>query len=72
MVPRFGVTLSDSERLGLEALTRNGKTGSKKFINARILLLCDSGQHGPAWTVAGVAEAQGVTSRTIEHIKTLC
>ena len=69
MAPRYRLTLSDSERIELEALTRNGKTGSKNFINARMLLLCGSGQHGPAWTVAGVAEALGVTSRTIEHVK---
>jgi len=33
------------------------------------LLLCDAGALGPAWTVAQVASAVGVTSRTIEHIK---
>jgi transposase len=59
----------ESERAELEALTRNGKTGAKKFLNARALLLCDAGPFGPAWTVANVAEALGVTSRTIEHIK---
>jgi hypothetical protein len=59
----------ESERAELEALTRNGKTGAKKFINARALLLCDAGPFGPAWIVANVAEALGVTSRTIEHIK---
>lgn len=69
MAPRYKVTLMKSERTELEALTRNGKTGAKKFINARALLLCDAGPNGPAWTVASVAEALGVTSRTIEHIK---
>jgi transposase len=59
----------ESERAELEALTRNGKTGAKKFINARALLLCDAGPLGPAWTVANVAEALGITSRTIEHTK---
>jgi transposase len=33
------------------------------------LLLCDAGPHGPAWSVADVAEALGVSSRTIEHLK---
>ena len=69
MAPRYRVILLESERFELEALTRKGKTGAKKFINARVLLLCDAGPHGPAWTVAKVAEALGVTSRTIEHIK---
>jgi len=69
MVPRYRVTLTEQEREGLEALTRNGKTGAKKFIHARALLLCDAGPEGPGWTVANVAEALGVTSRTIEHLK---
>lgn len=69
MAPRYKVTLLESERSALETLMRNGKTRAKKFINARALLLCDAGPFGPAWTVAKVAEALGVTSRTIEHIK---
>ena len=69
MAPRYRVTLTDQERKDLETLTRNGKTGAKKFISARALLLCDVGPNGPAWTVAAVAEALGVTSRTIEHLK---
>lgn len=36
---------------------------------ARALLLCDAGPGGPAWNVADVAAALGVTSRTIEHLK---
>lgn len=69
MTPRYRVTLTEQERKDLEALTRNGKTGAKKFIYARALLLCDAGPDGPAWAVADVAEALGVTSRTIEHLK---
>lgn len=69
MPPRYRITLSKQERKELETLTRNGKTGAKKFIHARALLLCDAGPDGPAWTVAVAAEALGVTSRTIEHLK---
>jgi len=69
MSPRYRITLTEQERKDLEALTRNGKTGAKKFINARALLLCDASPGGPAWTVVKVAEALGVTSRTIEHLK---
>jgi transposase len=69
MAPRYRVTLLESERATLEALTRKDKTGAKKFINARVLLLCDAGEGGPAWTVADVAEALGISSRTVEHIK---
>ncbi len=69
MAPRYRVTLTEPEREYLLALTRNGKTGAEKFINARALLLCDAGPDGPAWNVANVAEALGVTPRTIEHLK---
>jgi len=69
MSPRYRVTLTRQERDDLEALTRRGKTHARRFIHARALLLCDAGPHGPAWTVADVAEALGVTSRTIEHLK---
>ena len=69
MAPRYRVTLMEQERKYLEASTRSGKTGAKKFIHARALLLCDAGPFGPAWTVADVADALGVTPRTIEHLK---
>ena len=69
MPPRYRVTLTEQERKELKALTRCGKTGAKRFIHARALLLCDAAPEGPAWTVARVAEALGVTSRTIEHLK---
>jgi hypothetical protein len=62
MAPRYRVALTETEREYLLALTRNGKTGTKKFINARALLLYDA---GPAWNVANVAEALGVTSPSI-------
>ena len=69
MAPRYKVTLTEEERCRLEALTHSGKTAASKFIHARALLLCDAGEHGSPWTVVKVAEALGVTTRTIEHIK---
>jgi transposase len=61
--------LSEEERGQLEALTRSGKTTAPKFVHARALLLCDASEGGKAWKVAAVAEALGVTARTIEHLK---
>ncbi len=69
MAPRYRVTLTTQERKDLEALTHNGKTGAKLFIHARALLLCDAGTEGPSWKAADVANALGVTSRTIGHLK---
>lgn len=69
MAPRYRVTLTLEERDRLEALTRGGKVAAAKFVHARALLLCDAGPHGDPWKVADVAQALGVTSRTIEHLK---
>ena len=66
MKPRYRVTLTEQERQELENL-KTGRTSAKRFLYARALLLCDA--QGPAWTVADVAEAMGVTPRTIEHLK---
>jgi transposase len=69
MSPRYRVTLTKEERKELEVMTRRGKTHARRFVHARALLLCDAGADGPAWNVADVATALGVTSRAIEHLK---
>ena len=67
--PRYKITLTQEEHGQLEELTRSGKTAASKFIHARALLLCDAGEFGNPWKVADVAEALGITPRTIEHLK---
>jgi len=69
MAIRYRVTLSEEERKRLTKMTRDGKTPAKRFLNARALLLCDADEGAPNWQVGDVAEALGVTSRTIEHLK---
>ena len=69
MAPRYKVTLTEEERRQLETLTRSGKTSAPKFVHARALLLCDAGAQGAPWKVSDVAQALGVTTRTIEHLK---
>jgi transposase len=69
MSPRYRVTLTKEERKELEAITHRGKTHARRFIHARALLLCDASADGPAWNVADVATALGVSSRAIEHLK---
>lgn len=68
-IPRYRVTLTAKERRELEAMTKTAKTNARRFLYARALLLCDKGTEGPSWSVADTAEAMGVTSRTIEHLK---
>ena len=67
--PRYKITLSEDERSRLEILTRSGKTTAPKYVHARALLLCDAGAFGQAWKVSEVAEALGITARTVEHLK---
>lgn len=69
MTPRYRVTLTKEERNELESLTKKGKIEARRFKHARALLLCDAGPEGPAWKVADVADALGVTSRSLEHLK---
>jgi transposase len=70
MANRYRITLTQEERTSLLASTRSGKTNAPKYIHARALLLCDQGPHSEGvWTVACVAAALGVSSRTIEHLK---
>lgn len=69
MANRYKVTLTQAEREQLTELTRSEKSTAAKFIHARALLLCDAGESGDPWKVADVAEALGVSSRTIEHLR---
>jgi len=69
MANRYKVTLTQAEREQLTELARSGKSTAAKFIYARALLLCDAGKFGDRWKVGDVAEALGVSTRTVEHLK---
>ena len=69
MAPRYKVTLTKEERDELETISTKGKRAARTVLYARALLLVDAGEYGPKWIVARVAEAVGVTPRSIEHLK---
>lgn len=71
MANRYRITLTETERQTLTTLTRSSKTNAPKYVRARALLLCDVGEHAeqPPRKVAEVADALGVSTRTIEHLK---
>jgi hypothetical protein len=69
MAIRYRVTLTNEERKELEAISTKGKRAARTVLYARALLLLDAGEHGPNWIVAKVAEALGITSRSLEHLK---
>jgi transposase len=69
MAPRYRVTLLEAERNELETISSKGKRAARTVLYARALLLLDAGELGPKWTVSKVAEALGVTTRSLEHLK---
>jgi len=69
MAPRYRVTLTQGEREELEAISSKGMRAARTVLLARALLLLDAGEFGPKWIVANVAEAIGVTPRSLEHLK---
>ena len=62
---RYKVTLTVEERQQLEKLVSSGKGAARKLTHARILLLADEGDRGPARTNASIVEALGVGERTV-------
>lgn len=69
MAPRYKVTLTEEERKMLEQISTTGTRAAKTILYARALLLLDAGEYGLKWNVADAAEALGMTSRTLEHLK---
>jgi len=69
MAPRYRVTLTKDEREYLESISTKGKRAARTVLYARALLLLDAGEFGPQWLVSDVAEALGITTRSLEHLK---
>ena len=69
MNKRYVVKLGKDERRELSELVKKEKIAAKKRTHAQVLLLADSGKHGPAWTDEAIAEACQVRVRTVENIR---
>jgi len=69
MAPRYKITLTKEEQLELENISKKGKTAARTVLLSRALLLLDANKDGEKWTVAKVADAVGLTTRTLEHMK---
>lgn len=69
MTPRYRITLTEEERQELEVVSKTGKRAAKTILHARALLLLDAGSFGQCWTVKNVAEAVGLSTRSLEHLK---
>jgi transposase len=69
MQKRYIVKLDKDERKELSQLVKTEKIAAKKRTHAQVLLLADSGKHGPAWKDEAIAEACQVTVQTVENIR---
>ena len=66
---KFRVTLTNEERDSLSALVSKGKAAARKLVRARILLLADEGEAGPAKSDPEIVEALGCGVRTVERVR---
>jgi transposase-like protein len=66
MAKEYILKLTAEERAELTRLVGKGNAAGWKLQRARAPLKCDQGPGGPAWTVARIAEAFGVTTRSLE------
>ena len=67
VVPKkYVLKLTAEERAELQQLVRKGRVAGWKVQRAHALLQCDQGPGGPAWTDEHIAEAYGVTTRSLE------
>lgn len=65
-VIKHRVKLTMDERRELEPLLRRGAAGWK-LQRAQALLKCDESDDGPGWPDAKIAEAFGMTARSVEN-----
>jgi len=61
------VQLAADEREHLERITRKGKGAAWRIRRAQALLKCDQGPHGPGWSDERIAEAFGLSVRSVEN-----
>jgi hypothetical protein len=66
MAKKYILRLTADERADLERLVRRGHVAGWKIQRAQALVHCDQGPDGPGWTDERVAEAYGITTRSLE------
>jgi hypothetical protein len=66
---KYVITLTEEERVQLEAMLAKGKAAARKLTHARILLKADSSANAPAWTDVRISEALEVDVSTVAHVR---
>lgn len=69
MQKRYRVTLTESERQDLQTLVSTGKAAARKLVRARILLLADQAESGPAKADPQIVAALGCGRATVERVR---
>jgi hypothetical protein len=69
MEKRYRVTLTKEERDDLQSMVSAGKAAARKLVRARILLLADQADGGPAKTDPKIADALGCGRATIDRVR---
>ncbi len=63
------IRLSADERQTLQQVVRVGSAPARRLTHAHILLKADSAEGGPNWTDVAIAQAFGVSERTVERVR---
>ena len=69
MQKRYRVTLTEAERSDLQALVSTGKSAARKLVRARILLLADQAEGGPAKSDPDIVDALGCGRALVERVR---
>lgn len=69
MVKMYSVSLTDAERQVLTETARDGAAPNRFATRARILLVADEGEEGPAWPDTVIAEAFALSVPTVERLR---
>jgi transposase len=64
--------LTDEEQADLIAIVSKGKGAARRITRSRILLLADENRAKGSWKDADIAQALGVSQRTVERIREKC
>lgn len=64
---KYVLKLTADERAWLEAMVHTGKSAAWKIQHAHAFLKMDRGEHGPGWSDVRIADAFGMTTRSLEN-----
>lgn len=70
MAKKYMVRLTEEEQAYLESLVHKGKVAAYKRLHAQILLKADENALGESWQDSQISEAFGISTRTVERVRT--